>query len=235
MKLPFLALLLGTALRVSAAEPLFDVHLIEPPAGTRAVAGSTAVLEWDAAARPAHVEEWEAFISVDGGRTYLSRITPHLDATIRRFRFTVPNLPGAEITLLLRFGDEREERRFVFPSRLRISGVPPALPAAENARTEPFDVDEEGATSWVEGSRDGSSLHSVVLGGPAISSRGDELQTPLRDQSAVALTTGSSHHDSTGELVVAEKAFNGSRVQERPGSSPRLTSDILLMSRRWNI
>ena len=235
MKLPLLAILLGSALRLSAAEPPFDVRLVEPAEETRVVAGSTAVLDWNATATPANVDEWEAFISADGGRTYLSRITPHLDAAIHRFQFTVPDLPGAEITLLLRFGDEREERRFVFPSRLRISGVPSGQRAAENARNEPFDVDEEGATSWVEGSRDGSSLRSLVLGGGGISSDRDRLQTPLRDRSAVALTAGGSHHDWTENPAVAETIFDGSHAHESLRSSPRFLNDILLMSRRRNI
>ena len=235
MKLPFLALLLGTALRVSAAEPPFDVRLVEPAAGTRVVAGSTALLEWDALATPANVDEWEAFISVDGGRTYLSRITPHLDATIHRFRFTVPNLPGAEITVLLRFGDEDEERRFVFPARLRISGVAlSAAPAATGADAEPFDVHEEGATSWTEGSRDGSSLRSIVLGGAAMSSGRAELQTPLRDRSAVALSTGGSHSPIGDAVVASATTFARSRRRE-PRTDPRFVSDILLMSRRRNI
>jgi hypothetical protein len=38
--------------------------------------------------------EWEAFLSLDGGRTYPVRITPHLDLSIRRrFHFQVPAFP----------------------------------------------------------------------------------------------------------------------------------------------
>ncbi|HEX7419104.1 MAG TPA: hypothetical protein VF505_04420 [Thermoanaerobaculia bacterium] len=244
MKLGWLALILGTALRVSAAEPSFDVRLLEPAVGTRVVAGSTAFIDWDAAATPANVDEWEAFISIDGGRTVLSRVTPHLDATIHRFRLTVPDLPGADVTLLLRFGDERDERRFVFPSRMRISGVEDRRLACLDRRgrlssttlAHPFDVDEEGATSWIEGSRDGSSLHFFVLGGNAMSSGRAEVETPIRDGSATALTTGGSRHDSVGSAVVSEIAFvDGSRCQRAEKCALRLVSDILLMSRRRNI
>lgn len=236
MKLSFLALLLGTALRVSAAEPPFAVWLVEPAAGTRVVAGSSTFLEWEAPATPANVDEWEAFISVDGGRTYLSRITPHLDATIHRFRFTVPNLPGAEIALLLRFGDEREERRFLFPARLRISGMVSDPPSGAKVRAEPFAAGEEGATSWVEGSRDGSSLRAVVIDARGMSSGGRELQTPLRDRSAVALTASSSRHDSVRYALVAGlAAVDDSGLHAPAIFPPCFISDILLKSRRRNI
>ena len=235
MKLPLLALLLGSALRASAAEPSFDVRLVEPAVGTRVVAGSGAFLTWNATATPASVDEWEAFISIDGGRTFLSRITPHLDATIHRFQFTVPNLPGAEITVLLRFGDEDEERRFLFPARLRISGMATDLPAATSAEAEPFDVDEEGATSWIEGSRDGSSLRSIVLGGSAMSSDPAELRAPLRDRPAAALTTSSSRHDSIRVSVAADRASADDPRLQAAGSDLPLLTDILLMSRRRNV
>jgi hypothetical protein len=238
IKFTWLALAFGTALRVSAAEPSFDVRLLEPAVGTRVLAGSTAFLEWNASGTPANVDEWEAFISIDGGRTYLSRVTPHLDAAIHGFRFTVPDLPGAEVTVLLRFGDERDERRFVFPARMHISGVASALaPAPEaGARGEAFDVDEEGATSWIEGSRDGSSLRQIVLGGTAMSSGRDELDAPLHDGSATALTTGGSRHDSAGDTVVAKIFAIDEPLSQRLAPHGRcFTADILLMSRRRNI
>ena len=238
MKFGFLALFLGTTLRVSAAEPSFDVRLLEPASGTHVVAGSTIFIDWDAAGTPANVDEWEAFISIDGGRTYLSRVTPHLDATIHRFRWTVPDLPGADVTLLLRFGDEQDERRFVFPSRMRISGIADAMrvaPAA-GARGEAFDVDEEGATSWIDGPADGSSLRSFVLGGDAMSSGSAEVGAPLHERDATALTTGSSRDDSIANAVVETIAAADRSRSQRSESCPRpFVTDILLMSRRRNI
>ena len=238
MRLTWLCFLLGTALRVSAAGPSFDVQLVEPAPAARVIAGSTAFLDWEATGTPANVDEWEAFISIDGGRTYLSRVTPHLDATIHRFRFAVPDLPGAQVTLLLRFGDERDERRFVFPARMRISGVAgeSSLAPEAGARGEAFDVDEEGATSWINGSCDGSSLHAVVLGGTAMSSGRAEIEIPLHDGSATALTTGDSRHDSVGDFVVAQISAGHGPLSHRPGARPpRFITDILLMSRRRNI
>lgn len=238
MKLGFLALFLGTALRVSAAEPSFDVRLLEPAVGTQVVAGSTIFIHWDAASTPANVDEWEAFVSIDGGRTYLSRVTPHLDATVHRFRWTVPELPGADVTLLLRFGDERDERRFVFPSRMRIRGIAGAalVTPKSGVRGEAFDVDEEGATSWIDGSRDGASLRSFVLGGNAMSSGRAEVGAPLHDRSGAALTAGGSRTDWAGNSGVAAIAAVPRSRSRQPEPWPRpFVTDILLMSRRRNI
>ena len=244
MKLGCLALILGTALGVSAAERSFDVLLLEPASGTHVVAGSTIFIEWDAASTPANVDEWEAFISIDGGRTYLSRVTPHLDATIHRFRWTVPDLPGADVTLLLRFGDEQDERRFVFPSRMRISGMEDTRLASSDrwgrrsstTLAHPFDVDEEGATSWIDGPADGSFLLSFVLGGDAMSSGRAEVGAPLHEHGATALTTGSSRHDSIANAVVDKIAAVDGSLSRRPEDCHGpFVSDIVLMSRRRNI
>lgn len=52
-----------------------------PRAGAELAAGSLATVAWDGPPRGA--EEWEAFLSLDGGRTYRLRITPHLVAPFR--------------------------------------------------------------------------------------------------------------------------------------------------------
>ena len=237
MKLGCLALILGTALRVSAAEPSFDVRLLEPASGTHVVAGSTIFIDWDAATTPANVDEWEAFISIDGGRTYLSRVTPHLDATIHRFRWTVPELPGADVTLLIRFGDEQDERRFVFPSRMRISGIADATVVAPEpgARGEAFDVDEEGATSWIDGPADGSSLRSFVLGGDAMSAGRSEVGAPRHERDASALTTGGSHQESASDAAAEKIHVADGSLSQRSENRGLFVTDILLMSRRRNI
>src|SRR5260370_42441378 len=94
-------LAIASATGASAAEGAFDVHLVERVAHVDVVAGSTVSIAWESANRPADVEEWEAFLSINGGRTYPIRLTPHLGITIQRFNWTVPSLPGAELSLLL--------------------------------------------------------------------------------------------------------------------------------------
>src|SRR6185436_14051897 len=81
-----------------------------PRAGEVLRGGATATLAWSAASSlPPFVEEWEAFLSVDGGRYYGYRITPHLEIDRRRFTFEVPNVETESARILLRAGDERRE------------------------------------------------------------------------------------------------------------------------------
>ncbi|MEZ5313855.1 MAG: hypothetical protein R2862_09510 [Thermoanaerobaculia bacterium] len=62
----------------------------------------------------------EAFLSLDGGRSWPVRLTPHLGIDRRRIRVRVPDLPTEEARLLFRIGDEREERAALLPERFRI-------------------------------------------------------------------------------------------------------------------
>src|SRR5688572_13664597 len=84
-------------------------RLVAPVPGRELAAGSLAVVEWEGQPPIEAAEEWEAFLSLDGGRTHPLRITPHLDLSIRRFTFRVPAFPTREARFLLRFGDERHE------------------------------------------------------------------------------------------------------------------------------
>src|ERR1051326_1470417 len=60
-------------------------------AATTLRGGSFATIERPAAL-PANAEEWEAFLSLDGGAYYAFRITPHLDVARRTFTWVVPNV-----------------------------------------------------------------------------------------------------------------------------------------------
>src|ERR1700682_3894537 len=166
MKLPRLALLLLAAMAsvgASATERPFHAQLIDPPPQVTLVAGSTATIAWDATGIPESFDEWEAFLSLDGGRSYPLRITPHLDLTIRSFTWSVPSLPVGEGSILLRFGDEREERRFAFTQRFRIAGsvtLPmPRHPSVQaSARGEAAEPEDQGVVAWVGGPRGGPSI-----------------------------------------------------------------------------
>lgn len=163
--------LLGLAvlpLAVQAAEQPVDridrllARLVAPVSGSVLRAGSMVVIEWEELALPAGVEEWEAFLSVDGGRTWPLRVTPHLDRSIRRFAFRVPDLPTREARLLLRFGDERREtdvettQRFAIEPKHR-SVWEPRIGRSLARGDRPW-PGEEGVAVWVEGSRFGAGL-----------------------------------------------------------------------------
>src|SRR5437764_9664912 len=116
MRRHLLALALGLGLIVGAVAPAAGlngpVRLAAPRAGETLRAGDMAELAWEPFSQtglPGHAEEWEAFLSFDGGATYPVRLTPHLDLALRRVRWQVPAIPTDDARLLLRFGDERRE------------------------------------------------------------------------------------------------------------------------------
>ncbi|MEA2327252.1 MAG: hypothetical protein QOE68_2211, partial [Thermoanaerobaculia bacterium] len=69
-----------------------SLRVVAPANGATLRGGSFAELRWTSAQPPAAAEEWEAFLSVDGGKYYAFRVTPHLDIHLRSFTFVVPNV-----------------------------------------------------------------------------------------------------------------------------------------------
>ena len=168
ISISLLALLAAAA---PAAGVDLPVRLVSPAAGAEVTAGSRVTIEWETAGLPPAIVEWEAFLSVDGGRTWPVRLTPHLDASIRRFTIRMPDLPTPRARLLLRFGDEREEVEVEAPGLFSIVPGPEtaaldflsgrvALAPGERARLQ--DPRDPGVVIWVEGGRDGSRLREVV-------------------------------------------------------------------------
>jgi hypothetical protein len=235
-----ISFLLASASVTLAADSSFDVHLLEPAEGVDVLAGSTVAIGWDATNTPDHVEEWEAFLSIDGGRTYPIRLTPHLDVAIHRFTFTVPFLPGAEACVLLRFGDERDEQRFAFPGHLRITGTIPlhllsyeTLPDEASATSEEDDHGEK-LVEWVEGSRNGSRLRrvssrdSLRVGNDAWSASQERATASAVGIAAKRIDTG------TCRSLAERKIFT--RVRPLDGLvSQRRARDFLTLSGRLNI
>src|SRR5947208_6079938 len=165
--LPWLAwAVLAFAATGFARETGAPVRLLAPQAGATLAAGSTAELEWAPApgfARFPAVEEWEAFLSLDGGATYSLRITPHLDQDLRRVRFQVPPVPTPDARILLRFGDERHETALELPGGFAIAaspGLESALTFSRRAASagEPALPGRAGVAAWIEGSRRGGGL-----------------------------------------------------------------------------
>jgi hypothetical protein len=126
--------------------------------------GSETTLQWSASSLPAHAEEWEAFLSFDGGRYFAARITPHLDADRRSFRWRVPNVAASNVRILLRFGDEREEHAVELPQTFRIE---PGVASIEFSDVHAALTDGSGESAlpasppvveWVSGDRRGAGL-----------------------------------------------------------------------------
>jgi hypothetical protein len=244
-----LALALGTvapAAGMRSAPPTF-VRLEAPQAGETLRAGDTAELAWEPrglfgrldALGPA--EEWEAFLSFDGGATYPVRITPHLDLALRRVRWQVPAIPTDNARLLLRIGDERHETSLELPQRFAIAEAPWAAPLfGGGARLaalpgEPALPGRPGVVAWVEGSRQGGALRAVVAAPPP--SLEDALRTPAAGFQEAVLAT----EDAPVQLT-ALPAANGTAAPPLPrrslsaaGAPANLPSlDILLLTQRQN-
>ncbi|HKH45214.1 MAG TPA: hypothetical protein VKM72_11165, partial [Thermoanaerobaculia bacterium] len=160
--------LAGTAtaatVRAEPAPAAPPVRLAAPRHGATLEAGSLAVLDWESLGpfdALAQVEEWEAFLSLDGGAHYPVRITPHLDHDLRRVFWQVPHIPTRDARLLLRFGNEHRETVFELPERFAITGTvsPFAAGTANLSATpgEPARPGDAGVVAWVEGSRRGGA------------------------------------------------------------------------------
>jgi hypothetical protein len=176
-----LLLLAFLALPAFAAVPVDGqvARLVSPAAGAELAAGSVAMIEWEGLALPEHAEEWEAFLSLDGGRTWPVRVTPHLDVTIRRFAFRVPDLPTREARILLRFGDERREVGMetpqlfsIAPAAFLVRSLPSRSRVHVLSRGEHAKEGDAGVVVWVEGSRSGEGLREVVALDPEAEVRG---------------------------------------------------------------
>ncbi len=242
---------LGTATAGSAAVPdrpdgpAVPVRLLSPADGAVLTAGTMATLDWMPLAHLARKkdwEEWEAFLSVDGGATYPVRITPHLDRDVRRITFKVPSLPTRYVRLLLRAGDERREQVYELPQRFSIKAVPGIFGTASSAapprrvwrRGEPARPGERGVLIWVEGSRRGDQLREVVAEEPARALPVISLAVGSPTPSAVAAATPPSGAPGS------EPEIRSTAPPSRNASAVRVEAlrlggvDILLLTQRQN-
>jgi hypothetical protein len=164
---PILFLLAPLALRADT----LGIRLHQPSRGTTLTGGSTAVVTWSADALPPQVEEWEAFLSVDGGRYYASRITPHLNVSIRQFHFEVPNVASRDARIMLRFGNERNETEIEFATNIKItaSAVSRRVPTGVGSMGESARPGDPGVATWIDGDREGSHLKAVEASIPIAS------------------------------------------------------------------
>jgi hypothetical protein len=162
---------LALAAPLRAAEARLPVQVVVPAPGTELTPGALATVAWEApdgALTGRRIHEWEAFLSLDGGRSWPLRLTPHLDVDIRRFTFRVPAFPTRDARLLLRFGDEREETEVDVPGSFTIAAGPdrfalgPLPPGLRLSRGESARPGQGGVILWTEGGRDGAGLHQVV-------------------------------------------------------------------------
>lgn len=226
------------ALLFALAAPLraSDVRLLAPARGEVLAGGSTAVVEWSAGALDRHVEEWEAFLSVDGGRYYGVRITPHLESGIRRFTFTVPNVDARDARILIRVGDEKREQAFAFPESFAIRATearvfPFFAPIGGEEHEEEAEAarpGDEPVSEWVSGDREGRELARRVRREEG-SLRAAQNDT-ARDEAAGAAPEPPAISTSTR---TAPRALV--TIQHTDTITPAAGRAILLQTRRLNV
>jgi hypothetical protein len=211
-----------------------SLRLVAPAAGVTLRGGSFAELRWSAAQVPPSAEEWEAFLSIDGGKYYAFRVTPHLDIDRRRFTFVVPNVDTSAARILIRTGNEVQEMHFEARGTFSIVrdakaeiGVPNLL---QFGRGEAARDGDPAVLSWADGSRNGSGIRQ-------------QTSAPVRPGSLHQLTNVGN--DAPPGLAPAvnwiatpstSRARRVARVaQLRDDEHAPISVDLLLVCRRRNI
>jgi hypothetical protein len=152
------------AAREHRPAPADAVRWLEPAPERTLVAGEPATFAWEPGRhfeRLGAVEEWELFVSYDGGASWPVRLTPHLDARLRRWSVRLPAPASDDVRLLMRIGDERIEHEVELPGRRRIAprraGTFDSTDAVSGIGRSPESARGSGAPVrlWAEGGRDG--------------------------------------------------------------------------------
>lgn len=230
-----LALLAGLIPALALASPA-QIRLTAPIAGVALRGGETATISWEADVLPQATEEWEAFLSIDGGRRYAIRITPHLDIDRHSATFTVPNITASNARLLLRFGNERNETEVELPTSFKIEGTftgAPLWPAAATSASHGEEArrGDGGVVAWIAGGRDGRGSHLVAA------------SVPERMRGA-ALCGGTERSAQAATIPRAPIAATSNQSQPLtltthaslpPQAAPHIFSDVLLVTNRLNI
>ncbi|MGH9441689.1 MAG: hypothetical protein ACRD16_05400 [Thermoanaerobaculia bacterium] len=116
---------------------------------------------------PPEAREWEAFLSLDEGRSFPLRVTPHLERSVRSFSWPIPWILDEHARLRIRLGDGDTEREFELAGNLRLAparGARPLLASNRDIAESPA-PGEEQTTAWAEWA--GSGPRMVVPAAPA--------------------------------------------------------------------
>jgi len=209
-------------------------RLLAPAAGTTLRGGSFAELRWSAAQLPAAAEEWEAFLSVDGGKYYAFRITPHLDIDRQRFTFIVPNVDTRDARILIRTGNEVHESHFEIPGSFSIVRDPNAeqvLPRlSQLGRGEAARDGDPAVLAWTDGERNGSGVMQQTSTTVPSSSLGS--RTTVTGSAPIVLAPAAS---SVAAPTITSTLLTARRTHTRDTRPIPISVDLLLVCSRWNI
>jgi len=200
-------------------------------AGTVLRGGAFATIERPAVA--ANAEEWEAFLSLDGGQYYAFRITPHLNIARQRFEWLVPNVDTTNARILIRAGDERRETLYESPATFAIvrdarAEVPRAtvVPAAQGEAAREGDPRVIG---WIDGDRAGGALVQRAAGAERTRVRALRARS---GRAGVAVARGGFFVLSSWFLVDGEPLRTKNQELRTKNLEP---TDVLLQTSRLNI
>jgi hypothetical protein len=92
----------------SAASGAYSARLISPTARQVLYPGQVIRVEWRSVLPNINLGacEMEVWLSLDGGRTFTTLISPWMDPKAQYFYWTVPNMPTNAAVLDVRFGCE---------------------------------------------------------------------------------------------------------------------------------
>jgi hypothetical protein len=231
--------LLALALFAMASFARADApRLIAPARGTTLRGGAFAEIRWSAAELPASAEEWEAFLSIDGGAYYAFRITPHLDADLRHFTFIVPNVETHDARILIRTGDEVHETHFETPGTFSIArdahaqqDVLRLLPVVgKTARGEAARDGDPAVVAWTEGARNGSGVAQQSAAPVHSSSFSSIAVIPADAAPFLAPAVTSAVAPTIATILRSMRDEDARKAEPLP-----ITADLLLVCRRLNI
>lgn len=245
-------LLLGAALVPAVAgalphpqAPAGAIEILRPRDGEVVDSGERVLVEWapgPSFAKLGTVEEWEVFLSLDGGRRFSIRLTPHLDAARRRVEVKLPDFGPGQARLLWRFGDEEQEVELLWGGTLEVRrGARRAeiRPTSRFAAGEPARVGAAPVWAWVEGRRDGSgwvevegAARSSQVGHvfPALAARrstSHAIRSRTRPRAAPPL-------ESSVESDSQNDRFRGDRGSRRRQLPVTAGPEVRCLISRWN-
>ena len=197
------------------------IQVLSPADGATLRGGHFATLTWSAHQLPRGAEEWEAFLSLNGGRYYAVRLTPHLDISIRSFQVLIPNVDSDDVRVLIRTGDERNETIVEMPQHFRIRAEAQAVfrSRAVAGRGESARPNEPPVVQWSVGD------HVETSAAPATASASRHERTR---SDVIALTTIRIRHESGGQAILPVRADKIVRPALR-------SAEVLLQISRMNV
>jgi hypothetical protein len=212
-----------------------SLRIVEPANGVTLRGGSFAELRWTSAQLPVGAEEWEGFLSVDGGKYYAFRVTPHLDIQLRSFTFLVPNVDTRNARILIRTGDEVHELHFESRdsfSIVRDAKAEQSLPRIlQPERGEAARDGDPAVVAWADGARDGSGVtrqSSTPVPYPAL-----DDSTVVVTNTLMAVPPGANLLGSP--VPLSRCRFTGRATHLRKAEPLPAVIDLLLAGRRRNI